>query len=309
MSEQTGISWTDHTFNPWWGCVKVSPACTNCYAERDSKRYGFKIWGQDSERRFFGDKHWAEPLLWDRKAEKAAVRRRVFCASMADVFEDRPDLVPHRERLFRLIDATPNLDWLLLTKRPENIVRLWPGLVAQPGALGCWSNLWLGVTAENQEYADKRIHPLLSVPAVVHFLSYEPALGPLDLAGYGWLSCVHESGTQQDDHFSCSPIIDLVIAGGESGGNARPSHPDWFRSVRDQCVAAGVSFHFKQWGEYADPYQISHAGYDDVVMNERAAYVGDAPMWRVGKKSAGRLLDGRVWDEMPGVNRLTGAAQ
>lgn len=301
MSEYTEISWCDHSWNPWWGCTKVSPACTNCYAERDSKRYGFKVWGPGSERRFFGDKHWEEPLRWDRKAEKAGLRRRVFCASMADVWEDRDDLVPHRERLFRLIGATPHLDWLLLTKRPENIPRLWPGLVAQPGAIGCWQNLWLGVTAETQEYADARIPHLLRVPAAVHFASYEPALGPLDLSDY--LPAETIGGVELET------FVDWVIAGGESGPAARPSHPDWFRAVRDQCVAAGVAFHFKQWGEYADPYQVSHAGYDDVVMNERAAFVGDAPMWRVGKRTAGRLLDGRTWDDVPGVNRLAVAAQ
>src|SRR5688572_21886599 len=117
MGESTTITWTHHSWNPWWGCVKVSEGCKNCYAESFSKRACHDIWGPGSQRRFFGDKHWAEPIKWDRAAEKAGERRRVFCASMADVFEDRPDLVEPRRRLFELIRATPNLDWLLLTKR------------------------------------------------------------------------------------------------------------------------------------------------------------------------------------------------
>ncbi len=161
MGLETGIAWCDHTFNPWWGCVKISPACTNCYAATFDKRVGGAHWGPGSERRLFGDKHWAEPLKWDAAAKVARRRRRVFCASMADVFEGRAELDVHRQRLWALIDATPNLDWLLLSKRwgLEDVASMIPwGDTPKP-------NVWLGATAENQEYADRRSAALLAVPA------------------------------------------------------------------------------------------------------------------------------------------------
>ena len=252
MGEHSGISWTDATFNPWWGCTKVSPACKNCYADTWARRTGASLWGDAAPRRFFGDKHWAEPLRWNAAAEKAGVRRRVFCASMADVFEARGELDPHRERLWRLIEATPHLDWLLLTKRPENIAKMLG--TATP-------NVWLGTTVENEEMAEKRVPALLSNPATVHFLSCEPLLGPLDLRP--WLV--------SDTHVS------WVLVGGESGGGARPMQPAWALDIRDQCMAAEVPFHFKQWGEH------------------------DERLVRIGKKRAGRLLDGLEWDEFPEV--------
>lgn len=225
MGKETAISWCDHTFNPWWGCAKVSPACTNCYAETFSKRIGLKVWGIESERRFFGDDHWDEPGRWNRAAAKAGVRRRVFCASMADVFEDRDELGNTREYLWGIIEATPMLDWLLLTKRPENMREMLPS-----DWLECERpNVWFGTTVENQEYADLRIPYLLRVPARVRFLSIEPMLGPIKFKIHHW-------------------PLHWVIAGGESGAKHRPSDPDWFRSLRDQCIDAGVAFHFKQWG-------------------------------------------------------------
>ncbi len=141
MAKNSRIEWTTHTFNPWWGCVKVSPACKHCYAESWAKRVGSNVWGIKAERRFFGDKHWAEPLKWDVLAAASGVRARVFCASMADVFEDRRDLDVHRARLWKLIEATPHLDWLLLTKRPEIISRLAPWANQWP------ENVWLGTVA------------------------------------------------------------------------------------------------------------------------------------------------------------------
>lgn len=125
MGIETEIAWTDSTFNPWWGCQRVSPGCERCYAETFAKRVGLQVWGPKQERRFFGEKHWREPLRWNEQAAKAGARRRVFCASMADVFEERLDLAAARARLFGLIRLTPSLDWLLLTKRPENAARLW----------------------------------------------------------------------------------------------------------------------------------------------------------------------------------------
>src|SRR5262245_52074261 len=176
MGKDSGIEWTHHTFNPWWGCMKVSPGCEHCYAETFSIRVGKKVWGPKADRRFFGDAHWAEPLKWNAVAARAGERHRVFCASMADVFEDRRELDGHRARLWRLIAATPHLDWLLLTKRPENLARMlpwyshWENRVAfEPDEP--WPNVWLGTTVEDQQRADERIPHLLRSPAAVRFLS------------------------------------------------------------------------------------------------------------------------------------------
>lgn len=230
MGQDSKIEWTHSTFNPWWGCVKISDGCKHCYAESFSKRYGHKIWGVDAERRFFGDKHWNEPVKWNREAEKAGERRRVFCASMADVFEDRGDLDVSRSQLFMLISQTPMLDWLLLTKRPQNIAKMLPPhWLRNPQ-----SNVWLGTTCENQEQADKRIPELLQVPAAIRFLSCEPLLGPVDLL------------SASKDPFGGIPGIDWVIVGGESGHGARPMAEMWARDLRDQCLRAGVPFFMKQ---------------------------------------------------------------
>jgi protein gp37 len=283
MREVRDTEWTDHTFNPWWGCEKVSPGCAHCYADTFSRRVGYtdephdgepgsqtgpkvRLWGPGSERRMFGDKHWNEPLRWNREAEKAGTRALVFCASMADVFEDRPELVAPRARLFALIQETPHLDWLLLTKRPENAARLW-GEAADVATTSIrdvevWPrNIWLGTTVEDQRRADERIPHLLAVPAVVRFLSCEPLLGPVDLfaamfgEGYAFKG-------EHPDIPGCNTLqfvdglghgVDWVIAGGESGPGARPMHPDWARSLRDQCAAAGVPFLFKQWGNTTRP--------------------------------------------------------
>lgn len=231
MGRETGIAWCHHTFNPWWGCVKISPACTNCYAATFDKRLGGDHWGVDSSRKFFGDKHWNEPLKWNKEAQAKGERARVFCASMADVFEDRPDLVAPRLRLWKLIESTPWLDWLLLTKRPQNISRMLP--TDKENGIPFFRNVWLGTTVESQEYAKERIPHLLANPATVHFLSCEPLLGPLDLTCY----------------FGEEYGVDWVITGSESGPKARPQNVDWYRSIRDQCYAARVAFFLKQ----ADP--------------------------------------------------------
>jgi protein gp37 len=248
VSEKTGIAWTDHTFNPWWGCVRVSPGCENCYAERDSKRYGFGLWGPTSPRRFFGDKHWNEPLKWDRAAEKEGVRRRVFCASMADVFEDRRDLDEQRARLWHLIERTGSLDWLLLTKRPENAARLAPAM----WDAGWPSNVWAMVTAEDQQRADERIPLLLKIPARVRGVSYEPALGPVDFRPWLWRVGMHMDGTHDRER------IDWIIVGGESGPAmaARPFDVAWARTTAANCRRAGVAVFVKQLG--------SHVAWDGV---------------------------------------------
>lgn len=223
MGDKTAISWTDSTFNSHWGCERVSPGCTNCYAEAFAKRTGNDVWGKRSERRLFGDKHWAEPLKWNRQAEAEGERHRVFCASMGDVFEDRRDLDPVRGRLWALIAETPWLDWQLLTKRPQNVAGMAPWGDDWPG------NVWLGTTVEDQQRANERMPILLTIPAKVRFLSCEPLLSAVDLgpelAGLQW-----------------------VICGGESGGKRRPFDLAWARSLRDQCAEAGVAYFFKQIG-------------------------------------------------------------
>lgn len=272
MGKNSHIEWTHHTFNPWWGCAKVSPACENCYAEAWAKRVGNKVWGTKAPRRFFGDDHWREPLKWNAEAERLGVRYRVFCASMADVFENRADLNDARTRLWELIDATPNLDWLLLTKRPEHVAKLakwgnsWP------------DNVWLGTTVENQEWADKRMPHLLAVPAKTRFLSCEPLLGSIDLSAYV------TKGQK--------PQIHWIITGGESGPHSRPMNPEWVRGLRDFCRKTKIAFHFKQWGHWA-PAELLTKEQKNVIV------VGDVEMAAAGKKVAGRLLDGRTWDELP----------
>ena len=235
MGETTGIAWTDHTFNPWWGCEKVSPGCKFCYAEAFAdKRMHLKIWGAGANRRFFSDKHWAEPLKWNALAKREDKRHRVFCASMADVFEDRIDLLGSRARLFVLIENTPHLQWQLLTKRPENVREL----AARAGwTKDRWpSNAWLGTTAEDQEHADKRVPELLRVDGPsIRFVSYEPAIGPVHFGP--WLRA--------------RGAVNWIICGGESGPKARPFHLDWARQVLRECNANGTAFFMKQTGENA----------------------------------------------------------
>lgn len=245
MGEKTEISWCDATFNPWWGCVKVSPGCANCYAETFAKRTGHSIWGPaaTTQRRTFGDKHWQEPLKWHADAVKAGERRRVFCASMADVFEAHPQLHTERALLWMLIEQTPALDWLLLTKRPENIADMVPSWWR---ADGDWpDHVWLGTTVEDQAAAEKRIPILRQFSAPVLFLSCEPLLGPLDLQDLAY----EVSGPEWA---GVNKLVDWVICGGESGPRSRPMHPDWARSLRDQCQAAGVAFFMKQMGGVRD---------------------------------------------------------
>ena len=251
MAENSKIEWTHNTFNPWWGCVKVSEGCRNCYAETFARRFGVQ-WGPLAERRIAGPDTWAATLKWERKAKRDGTRRRVFCASMADVFDDRRDLDAARVRLFRLMQDTPHLDWLVLTKRPENVIALIDGVWIDDGFP---VNVWLGTTVENQPMADRRIAELLKIPCNRHFLSCEPLLGNVNLMP--WLGIPQNNSR-----------VDWVICGGESGPGARPMQTEWARSLRDQCANAGVPFFFKQWGG-------------------------------IDKHAAGRVLDGRTWDQFP----------
>lgn len=240
MSERTGIAWTDHTFNPWWGCVKVSPGCQHCYAETLSERYGHDVWGpaKTTDRRVFGEAHWGDPRKWNAAAANAGVRRRVFSGSMCDVFEDHPALEGEREKLWALIRQTPFLDWQLLTKRPENIMRMLPA----DWSATDYSNVWLGTSVEDQERAEERIPELLKVPAWTHFLSCEPLLGPVDLRPF--LPDEQIGGVEMETW------PDWVIVGGESGAQRRPMEMPWLASIVRDCRQAGVAVFVKQDGAF-----------------------------------------------------------
>lgn len=280
MAKDSKIEWTHHTFNPWWGCTKVSPGCKHCYAETWARRVGQHVWGARAERRTLSEAYWRQPLAWNASAARRARRERVFCASMADVFEDRRDLDKHRERLWRLIAETPQLDWLLLTKRPQNVERLAPYGSVWP------HNVWLGATAENQKWLDRRMLELSALNAHVLFLSCEPLLGALDFSA--WVAAARRGERR---------LVDWVIAGGESGAHARPANPEWFASLRDQCLTAGIRFHFKQWGNWkpVQPHQVN--GYKSKTLFLSS---GDKIIIaNVGKKKAGRTLEGRTWSQVP----------
>jgi len=274
MARNSSIEWTHHTFNPWWGCKKVSPACDNCYAESWAKRMGQQLWGASADRRFFSEAHWREPLRWNEEARAGRRRARVFCASMADVFERRAILNEERARLWQLIESTPHLDWLLLTKRPQHVQYMVPWKEEWP------RNVWVGTSVENQRIAEQRLPYLLSVPAKIRFLSCEPLLGPLDLRSW-----FHRDGYNP---------IDWVIAGGESGHNSRPMHPDWPMTLLRQCQKAKVAFHFKQWGNWVPANLLNLPAEMVELDNERPV-----EMVRAGKKLAGRILHGTTWDGLP----------
>jgi len=237
---------------------------------------GHQLWGTSAPRRFFGDAHWREPLRWNEEAGLAGNRKRVFCASMADVFERRADLNAERTRLWQLIENTPHLDWLLLTKRPQNIERLVPWRNAWP------PNVWLGTSVENQTLAEKRLPFLLRNAAAVRFLSCEPLLGQLDLKPWFRKQGLHP--------------IDWIIAGGESGGSSRPMHPDWATGLLRQCQNFDVPFHFKQWGHWV-PAELTN----EIAKSKLLELNDERPveMVRLGKKLAGRTLEGTTWDGVP----------
>lgn len=402
MAETSKISWTDATFNPWIGCTKVSPGCANCYAERDwDKRKHRAKWGPMGTRSVTSEDNWKKPLRWDRKAAKEGKRVRVFCASLADVFEDWPGQVRHssgvpmwlmnepnghdfcwgdghvlddptsgralklsdlRHRLFRLIDQTPNLDWILVTKRPENIRTMWPekswtsqttaDSINETGYL-YRPNVWLLASTEDQQRFDERVPELLRCRDLVPVLgvSAEPLLGPIDFGkipgrtydeiGNFWdYNCENDCGwrgyfksLEFDDQlkdYVCpkcrcryglvekdddQPGLDWVITGGESGPDARPCHPAWVRSIRDQCQEAGVSFHHKQWGEFAG---LQSTAYDTHMQAQEHLYaltwnadeetwrfpprLGETVVYKVGVTQAGAMIDGREWREFPHVS-------
>ena len=290
MAEHTAIPWCDHTFNPWWGCENVSPGCAHCYAETLANRFHEGLWGKGHGFRFFGDKHWAEPLAWNRKAEREGVRKRVFCASMADVFEEREELIAPRERLFDLIEETTALDWLVLTKRPEAMAAFirddfyWGEYTVLP-------NLWLGVTIENARYT-YRADILREIPAAVRFISAEPLLGSLY--------------PPHDDQLRCellapgkwNPLdlygIDWVIAGAESGPKARPMDEGWVRELRNatRCQTCDGYGEFAGSGTY--PKLCPTCG----GTGKRTAFFYKQQIVN-GRKVECPELDGRQWMEFP----------
>lgn len=228
--ENSKIEWTDHTFNPWVGCTKISPACDHCYAESWAKRAGKPgLW--DGERRRTTVSNWQKPLKWDRAAEAAGVRAKVFCASLADVFDN---VIPDEWRadLFRLILRTPNLDWLLLTKRIGNAKHMLPADWADG-----YRNVWLGSTICNREEYGRDADKLRAIPARIHFLSLEPLLeelGQIDLTGIDW-----------------------AIVGGESGPHSRAMEVSWAESIRYRCESYDTAFFMKQgsqanWPRFKD---------------------------------------------------------
>lgn len=345
MSENTKIEWATHTFNPWEGCQKVGPGCDNCYAENRNARFagGAAVnWGPGAPRRRTSEKNWQLPLKWEREAVATGVRPRVFCSSLADVFDNEVD-PQWRQDLFDLILATPHIDWLLLTKRIGNAGRMLSDVAMARGALLTANdqyqppaNVWLGATIVNQEEADRDIPKLLAVPAARRFLSMEPLLETVDISRFMWPVHPRWPGKYRSPADAIADgaevtyhrqglvgawvkFVDWVIVGGESGPGARPMHPDWARTLRDQCVAAGVPFLFKQWGDHhpshmhddkaagctREPTALHITGAQEhrtieamekIVTGRSKGWVG---MCRLGKKAAGRHLDGRTWDEVP----------
>lgn len=292
MSETTAIEWCDSTFNPWIGCTRISPACDDCYAARSTPARALGVvWGPHEARRRTSAGNWELPLRWQAQADQFMAehgrRRRVFCASLADVFDNAVDS-QWRADLFSLIQRTPALDWLLLTKRVGNVKAMLPETLVG-GELP--SNVWLGATICNQEEADRDVPKLLATPARARFLSMEPLLGPVDLIYTR--QRIQAQRSQLARAINGETWIDWVIVGGESGPQARPSHPDWFRSLRDQCAAAGVPFLFKQWGEWVPADQAAAAREANGFSPIREFRMLDRHrMHRLGKKAAGRLLDG-----------------
>lgn len=285
----TKIEWTDETWNPVTGCTKISPGCKNCYAERMARRLAGRYGYPEQPNHFKVTLHpdrLDQPLRWREP-------RMIFVNSMSDLFhEDVPfDFI---SKVMDVIERAPQHTFQVLTKRPAHI-KQW-AYWDNPQTIDLPDNLWLGVSVENQKTANERREAFRQVPAAVKFLSYEPALGPVDWIGWGF--------------------IDWLICGGESGPKARPMHPDWARAARDQCQAAGVPFFFKQWGEWKE-IQFDKRGDGDILLSPTngivdrlpdpldgaSDFINIAAMRRVGKKAAGRLLDGREWNEMPEVCR------
>lgn len=295
MGENSKIEWCDHTFNAWWGCEKVSAACKNCYAETRDARFGGKHWGPGSDRKVMSDKYWEQLGKWHLVAEMAGTRPRIFVNSMSDLFEDHPQVIAARYRLFMQVEQLISLDFIFLTKRPDNVMRMVP----ESWHRAFPKNVLMGTTVEDQETADKRIPILLSIPSTVHFLSCEPLLSFITIP----------SGAMEGPS-----SIDWVICGGESGRLARPMHPSWAIWLLRQCSENDILFFFKQWGEwlpvddlpnyfdFRDGPVVTVPVYPDYKPfgPEVKLSAGPVYMARIGKKLAGRHFDGKIWDQVPG---------
>ncbi len=324
---KTKIQWCDEVWNPVTGCTPVSEGCRNCYARRMAQRlrgrYGYPK--DDPFKVTLHPLRLDEPMGWRKP-------RKIFVCSMADPFhKDVP--FDYLEKMHRFMWHAQQHTFLLLTKRPgiarefHDYIRAKPfTFLTEQGKYWPLPNVWLGVSVENQETANERIPMLVEIDAALHFISYEPALGPADLEKY-LLAC-DDCGNRGSaalfgnrpgsGHNLCqdacikrgeSPALDWVILGGESGPGARPMDVQWARTIRDQCVEAGVPFFFKQWGEWApsktQPEFIHRRDFSDIgFFNESGNFQNGVcshaqHMIRVGKKKAGRLLDGREWNEFP----------
>lgn len=249
--ENSKIEWTDHTFNPWIGCSKVHAGCTHCYAETlMDKRYGKAKWGPNGTRVRTSSSYWDQPARWNHKAWLDGVRRRVFCASLADVFEDRDELVPWRRLLFHVIDRTPHLDWLLLTKRPENIRKMIQEVEEPSESSWHRANVWLGTSVSDQKTADAAIPHLIECRDLcsVLFLSVEPLLAEVNLRKINTYAApiTHELPLLTAGNIQFE--IDWVIVGGESGPGVRPCKLEWIESIVKQCRSGGVPCFVKQLG-------------------------------------------------------------
>ncbi|MBS7809279.1 phage Gp37/Gp68 family protein [Variovorax sp. PCZ-1] len=281
MAQFSKIEWTHHTFNGWWGCVKVSAGCDHCYADAWANRMGHSVWGPHAQRRILGDDHYRLPIKWNKLALEAGERHRVFCSSMADFFENNSQLIEPRQRILKIIEQTTQLDWQVLTKRPQNIRKHLGKDYDYP------PNLWLGTSVEDQHAADTRIKYLLEHDrAAVRFLSCEPLLGPVDIRKY---LAPNAKGAK----------IDWVIIGGEAGGNSRPVNPLWIASLIRQCQESGVAVFFKQWGDYLPNHWVDGDGKRRKVIPVFKRNGDEILMARVGKKDAGNVIFRKQWLEYP----------
>ena len=311
MADKSRIEWCDATWNPVTGCTQISEGCDNCYAKRYAERFRgrFGYPADDPFRVTFHEDRLEQPLRWQKP-------RKIFVCSMGDLFHD--DVLDSCiVRILDIIWQAEKHTFLILTKRPERMQRI----MGAPSALNCYGhqwpfpNLWLGVTAENQRTADERIPILLDTPAAVRFVSVEPMLGPVDISPWDKCDLCGRLRNSFDgvwgspfcyEHYNpfngCEGTykqnaLDWVVCGGESGPGARPMHPYWVRSLRDQSVNAGVPFFFKQWGEYYPNW--AEMPPRNINYNKPHVPIGGMLFVRCGKKAAGRELDGREWNEFP----------
>lgn len=357
MGENSKIEWTDHTMNFWIGCRKVSPACASCYAGTlVQNRMGKAFYppvdlgrvATDADSPVWRTKTWRDPIKWDREAREAGVIKRVFTCSLSDFFLDHPGVHEWRKEAWHLMRGTPNLLWLVLSKRWDLGAEYIAGCMPADWGAG-YSNVMLGATVENQDQAS-RLDVLCSLPVQAGtFASCEPLLGPLEL--HRWTAGVYHctecgavgDGDSQSFEFCAEDTIvefpsplQWIIAGGESGSKPRPTHPNWVRDLRDVCLASRTPFHLKQFGEYGPSGQLMTTG--ELVFREFTSFdhwVAKGSTWvragdvlmdsrgricemgrdmirardeaafpvtiisRIGKKAAGRVLDGRTWDDGP----------